>query len=383
MPEIKSWKLAGHIKKDTLSSVYFFYGREELLKEEAVQSIIGRLVQPQLRDFNLDILYGDEVDGAQIIDRLCELPMMAERRVVVVRNSHELSLRDRRRLLEYAVSPDKKELLENPELPSGGREKLLESLSYPFPHACLILTAPEMDVRKMFSEVSKDKKSKKYPWFQEYVDRAVCHVNFYPLWDSKIPEWIRQRAQRHGKSIDAEATQLLIDCIGNDLVALDNEIQKLAIFVGDQSAIKKQDVQDVVGELRAHTAFELCDAVGFQDVPKALALLSLLLEAGIAPTHILWDLRRHLVRLAKVGEMGRENRSKAQIMASLRVPNRHIGKYIEQAANFHEMDLEEMFARLYETERNLKRSRQEVRTAMTLLIYGLCKPAGARGDERS
>ena len=349
--ECKPEKLAQDIDRGVLNSVYFFYGPEELLKEEAVQSLIQRLVQPELRDFNLDILYGDETDGAQIADRVSALPMMAERRVVVVRNVNELALQDRRSLLEYLET-------------TFGKKKLLEHQKKRFEHICLIMTAPDVDLRKGFYRDLK---------------KVVNCVNFALLKEEKIPEWVRQRARQYGKSINAQAIQLLGDGIGSNLIALDNELRKLAIYVGERDEIGPQDVKAVVGELRVHTVFEFCDAVGFQDLPKAMALLTRMLEAGITPFHLMGTLRWHFSRLARQGGV----RQKGGWSGRVAHKTGGSSKYIQQSANFDEKDLERMFTRLYEAELKLKTGSQKPKMAMTLLVYHLCRPAGVWEDEQS
>jgi DNA polymerase-3 subunit delta len=335
-------RLVKDLDRGEVYPVYFFYGREQLLKEEALQSLIQRLVPPELRDFNLDILYGDETDAAQVIDRVSALPMMAERRVVVVRNVDQLSAVDRRRLLEH--------------------------LSPPFSHTCLILTAPDVDVRR---------------GFYRSLEGVACHVKFDYFTESETSAWVGRRALKYGKSMTREATQVLCDSIGEDLIALDNEIQKLVLYVGDRETIGPGDVGAVVGELRARTVFELCDAIGSRDLPRALTLLSSLLEASTSPGHMIGAIRRHICRLARVRDLSERRRSPEQDVEGLHVPRKYMGKYMRQVTNFDEQDLESMFTHLYETELRLKRGGQEMGMAMTLLVYHLCRSRGGRGDERS
>lgn len=332
-------KLVNDIDRGDLVPVYFFYGREELLKEEAIQSLIQKAVPPDLRDFNLDILYGDETDWVQIIDRISSLPMMAERRVVVVRDVNNLESTDKRKLLQH--------------------------LSTPFDHACLILTAPEVDASR---------------GFYKNLASLACHVNFYPLNDKVLFEWVQRRTQRYGKSIATEAVQTLCDSIGEGLIALDNEIQKLVIYVEERAAIEVRDVAAVVGELRSKTVFKLCDAVGQGNLPGAMTFLSHLQEAGALPSHIVWAIRQHLVKLARVREMSRQGKSADQIAVGLHIPKKHVNDIIQQSANLDEEDLEKAFAQMYETELKLKTGSQEPRMAMTLLVYHLCRPTGDGED---
>jgi len=313
--------------------VYFFYGPEELRKEQAVQALIGKLVPRELRDFNLDILYGDETDAGQILDRISTLPMMAERRVVLIRDV-------------AALSPSSK-------------KQLPVHLKTACPHACLIMTAGQIDVSKAF-----------------YRDlrRAAQEVTFGFLKKQQIPNWIRERAREYDKSIDPQAIQMLWDGFQSNLVALDNEISKLAIYAAEREQICSEDVAAVVGELRVHTVFEFCDAVCLRNLPQSMALLTRLMEAGITPFNILWQLRERLKNLVSIGEMSKKNKSPRQIAASQRMVSFQVDKLIRQAANFDEGLLEKAFGLLYETELAVKSGQQRPKTAMTLLTYHLCRP---------
>ena len=335
-------KLINDIGRGDLSPVYFFYGPEELLKEEAVQNLIQRLVTPELRDFNLDLLYGDETDGAQIIERVSALPMMAEQRVVVVRMVNQLGTADKRQLLEHLRAPS--------------------------PHTCLILTAPQVDVRK---------------GFYRSLEGLACHVKFDSLTEQKRAAWVRQRALQNGKSMVPEAIQMLCDSIGEGLIALDNEIKKLVLYVGDRETIEPEDVGTVVGELRARTVFELCDAIGSRDLRGAMTVLSRLVEASASPGRVIALIRQHLCKLARVRSMSQRGRSSEQIIAGCHVSRKDVKKFIRQSANFDEKDLENMFARLYETDLKLKTGGQERGMAMTLLVYHLCKPTGVWENAQS
>jgi DNA polymerase-3 subunit delta len=323
-------KLFEDIDRGALKAVYFFYGPEELLKEQAVQAIIKKLVPPNLRDFNLDILYGDETDDAQIIDRVAALPMMAERRVVVVRKISALA--------------------------TAQKPELLKHLKIPLPHACLIMTAGEVDVRKGFCRS---------------LQEVSCPVSFPLLKERQISQWVRQRVHQHGKDIDSRAAQLLADGFGSNLIALDNEIDKLAIYVAEREMIGPQDVEDVVGELRVRTVFEYCEAVGCKRLSQAMTLLNRLLDKGISPFNIMGSMRWHLTRLATVREMHSRGRPAHQIAASLHIPVFTIDRYVQQATNFRDGALEEAFEHLFEAELKLKTGGQKPATAMIMVTYRL------------
>ena len=73
------------LAKGELAPVYYLYGPQDILKDEAVQAILDRALDPGLRDFNLDQRAAGQLDPESIFALCTTLPMMADRRVVVMR----------------------------------------------------------------------------------------------------------------------------------------------------------------------------------------------------------------------------------------------------------------------------------------------------------
>ncbi len=408
-------QLQQDIDQSRLRPVYFLYGPEEYLKEQAVQGILGKLVSPDLKDFNLDVLYGDETDAASIVDRVASLPMMTERRVVLVRNVDHLPIEERRKILEYSAPSEKRKLLEalekdihktkkdllkEKESPGPGRREaaaeldrmlsrkgdILQGLSFAFPHACLLLTAADGDIPRMFYRSVRKKKtsgrksaangavgrsavrprgsdrsdpeaSPDGSWLNRFADRVVAGVEFLSPPDVEIPQRVRELSRNHGKSITPEAIDLLVKAIGGDLMALDNELAKLSIFIAERPEIGPRDVEMVVGEMKVRSVFDLCRAIPSGDRARSFSLLGHLLESGIAVPQLTGALRWKFTQLAR-GRRGR---------GGSRVPQ------------IDDDCLADIFDLLYRTELSVNTGRQSPRMAMTLLVDQLCRLFGTRG----
>ncbi len=380
--------------RDRHRPVRLFYGPEEFLKEQAVQEILRELVPPELREFNLDVLYGDETDAGTIVDRVASLPMMAERRVVLVRNVDRLPIEERRKILEYSVSSEKRKLLNKlereiaqlgrrDELPRRRKtlleqkRKVLKGLAFAFPHACLLLTAADGDVVKMFHRGGRKKKapgrkapkaknvsrpsqhvgsrsaaepgggdSQDEPWLNVFADRVVAGKKFPTPSGIKVQEWVRRLARDRGKSISPPAVRLLIQAVGSDLVALNNELAKLSIYIADRPQIDPDDIEMVVGEMKVRSVWDLCDTVVSGQPAQAISLLGRLLESGLAVPQLTGALRSRLSGMVSRGGRGRAG-TRARIAQDR---------------------LEKAFELLYDTELSFLTGRQSARMAMTLLI---------------
>ena len=73
------------LPKGELAPVYYLHGPEDILKDEAIQAIVDRVLDPALRDFNFDQRSAGQLDPEAIFSLCTTLPMMADRRVVVLR----------------------------------------------------------------------------------------------------------------------------------------------------------------------------------------------------------------------------------------------------------------------------------------------------------
>jgi DNA polymerase-3 subunit delta len=74
------------LNKGHLAPVYYFHGPEDVLKDEAVRTILDKALDPGLRDLNLDQRSAAQMDPDEVHALCNTLPMMAERRVVLLRD---------------------------------------------------------------------------------------------------------------------------------------------------------------------------------------------------------------------------------------------------------------------------------------------------------
>jgi DNA polymerase-3 subunit delta len=93
------------IQQRTFESAYYFQGDEEFLKDEMIRQVIDAAVDPATRDFNLDLRRGGDIDAESLLSLLSTPPMMADRRLVVVRDVHALKKEPRAALDRYLAAP--------------------------------------------------------------------------------------------------------------------------------------------------------------------------------------------------------------------------------------------------------------------------------------
>jgi DNA polymerase-3 subunit delta len=86
-----------------------------------------------------------------------------------------------------------------------------------------------------------------------------------------LATWINRRAREaYAKGVEPQAVAELLDLVGNRLEALDNELGKLAVYVGARERITAADVEALVGMHREETVFRVTDAMSAGNAAGAL-----------------------------------------------------------------------------------------------------------------
>ncbi len=310
--------------------VYFFHGEDDFQIDLLVDECIRLALEPGSQDFNFDLFYGSEIDGAQIVNVASSYPMMAQRRVAVVRNIHQLS--------------------------ASGLELLARYCKKPLVSTCLVLTAAKIDARRgAYQSILKNSAS----------------VDFKPLYDSAIPEWIRRRVASEGFSIHEEAIRMLQGAVGSNLRQINTEVEKIKLNLGERKTIEVSDIERVVGVSRQFTIFELCDVIGGKKIDAALAILRQMLLNGEMPIGILTMLTRHFVILAKLNSLQSRRLPEEQLAQIVKTHPFFVKNYIRQAGQYSKGELRSAFAHLLEADTQLKSSYQKPALTLELLLFRL------------
>lgn len=247
-------KLAEAIAAGRFPSAYLLHGADDFRKDEALKRLLAVAVDNATRDFNLDVRRGHEVDAETLGSLLCTPPMMAARRVVVLRDPEALK--------------------------KGAREALDHWLAKPEPDVLLVLVAP--------AGAKADKK----------LAEAADDVNFDLLDGDKIGPWVAKHAKAHGAEITPEAVTLLLAAVGNDPGAIAMELDKLASFTNG-APIDEAAVSEMVGIRRGETLGDLLDCVGRKETGRALALVEhVLTQPKLTGVQVVMALATQMLALA-------------------------------------------------------------------------------------
>ncbi len=217
------------VKKRQFDGAYYVYGEDEYQKAEAVRQLVAAAVDPVTRDFNFDTRRASDLDAESLGSLLGTPPMMAEKRVTVVREVGALKKDARAALDRYLKHPSHDTMVILVSAPGAKADKPLQMSTTP--------------------------------------------MEFNPLDGSRVSRWIAHHAKTElGVGITESAADLLHEAVGNDLYQLASELDKLASYSNGEE-ITEQSVSAVVGIRRGETVADFLDRVMQRDAGGALALI--------------------------------------------------------------------------------------------------------------
>lgn len=242
------------LKRGEIAPVYYLTGDADLLKDDVITAIVDAALESTVRDFNLDVRAAGDLDPASLHALVETVPVLAERRVVVVKALEQW----RRNARTWDV--------------------LRRYLARPSPTTVLILVHGAGEPA------------------DAGLTRAGVHLEAAIPGPDALRRWVAARARRGGLDLDGEALEHLVRAVGPDLAHLSTELEKLAATVGDGRPVTPAEVAQLVGVTQGATVEDWVDAVSERDVLRALRLTDLVLpQAGVSAVRMLIALGTELV----------------------------------------------------------------------------------------
>jgi DNA polymerase-3 subunit delta len=234
MSTVEERALRKAMRDRSFERVYYFRGDDDFLKEGHTRELTDAVLDPSTREFNHEVIRGDETTAEALDTALSTPPMFADRRMVVVRDVHALKKDARAALNAY--------------------------LARPAADLVLLLVDPAGE------DLDKD-----------LADRSFV-LDFRGLNSERIPGWITHHASTtSGVTVTEPAARLLHEAVGTDLASLASEIEKLSNYAAG-TTIDEDAVRAVVGLRSGETMADLLDAVADRDAARAASLVPLILS---------------------------------------------------------------------------------------------------------
>jgi DNA polymerase-3 subunit delta len=225
-------KIISGWKKKDYKPVYWLEGDEDFFIDKAVKYAETQILSESEASFNLSIFYGKDASWADVVNACRRYPMFAERQVVLLKEAQQM--KDIEKLEAYIENP-----LASTVFVVSYKEK-------------------KLDARKKFARLVKEK--------------GVL-VTTKKMYDRDLPDWTQQLIQSKGLSITPKGLALLVDHIGNDLVRIENEIDKLSVNLGKRTGITEDDIEQYIGVSKDYNVFELQSALAAKDLSRSIQII--------------------------------------------------------------------------------------------------------------
>lgn len=247
--------------KGSLQPIYWVAGDETLLVQEAVDQIRASCRQ---RDFQeREIRHVDSsIDWDEVLLSANSLSLFAERKLIELRFS-------------------------TPRPGDKAMKALGRYVENPNPDCVVLISGPKLD-----AAVPRSKGFK-------LLDPHLLLVQIWPIDSARLPDWIADRMRKAGLRADREALQMLAERVEGNLLAAQQEIDKLALLA-EGDVIDSASVMRSVADSARYDVFGLTEQILKGDAQAVHRVLLGLRAEGTEATVVLWAISRELRRLIAI-----------------------------------------------------------------------------------
>jgi len=328
--------------------VYLHLNCDEYLSTQRLLQMKRALGDAEMADLNTATLPGEKVSAADILGEASMMPFLAERRLLLVYG--------------YLDHLDKR-MAASKSADSAAHNEATRFLTEigNVPDTCdVVLLDSAVDKRRVlwkgFTTVATEKASaRKVEGLEALSKSGKITLEELNTPDARnLPGWLQSYARSHTIAIDGKAVQTLADFVGPNLRQLDNELAKLATYVGKRH-ITVEDVKLLVSDASEALIWDLTDALSQRNGRRAMQCLYELRKGDANPFYLLTMIARQYRIMLKVkAAMRRGGGSEFDIAKITDEKPYSVKKAMTQAHNYTIQELIAIMDRLLEADYAMK-----------------------------
>jgi DNA polymerase III subunit delta len=227
-------QIISDIQKGQFAPVYYLHGEESFLIEKIYHALAaeGAVLQPGEEDFNRELFYGPDTRASQVVHACRSFPIMANRRLVILKEAQRMN---------------PKEL-----------EKLTPYLKQPVPSSVLVM-------------LFKDRRAGLPKAAANAAGKAGVNFHAKKLYDRDVQQWTEALIREKGYQCDPEIPAVLVNNLGLNLNLIENELDKMFIYLKatQQQRLSKEFVFQMINVDKEFNAFELVSALSQHQVQRS------------------------------------------------------------------------------------------------------------------
>ncbi len=264
--KIQGNQLSSHLLK-SLAPCYLITGDEHLLVAEALDSVREAARGKGFTSRELHVATSG-FDWSALTASTGNLSLFAEQRIVELR------------------------------LPTGkpgkiGAQAIVDLVEQSGPDLLFIVTGPKLDRSSSAAKWAKT------------IDKKGVSLPIWPIGVRELPGWIANRMRNAGLQPDRDAVAIIADRVEGNLLAAQQEIEKLRLILGE-GKVSAAAVSDAVANNSRFDVYKLADAALAGDARRSVRILGGLRAEGVEPVIVMWALTRELRTLATLDDVVRQ-----------------------------------------------------------------------------
>ena len=298
-------EIISSISNKDFHPVYFLMGEEAFYIDKISDYIADNVLESQEKEFNQSVLYGKEVDVAQIIAEAKQFPFGATHRVVIVKEAQNIKNIDE--LESY---------LDNPQ-----------------PSTILVICYK-------YKKLDKRKK------FTKSLAKKALLFESKKLYDNQVPDWIAKYLSEKGYKIEEKAVFMLAEFLGTELSNISNELDKLMVIVKKEEKITANIIEKNIGISKDYNIFEFQQALGKKDILKSNQIVNHFsanpkAHPLVVTLGMLFSFFQKLMTYHSIKDKNKNN-----VATELKVSPYFVNQYSSAARNYSQSKLFDIFTHL-------------------------------------
>lgn len=214
------------IQAQKIAPIYYLHGEEAYFLDRVVETLDqpGVVLQAHERDFNREVFYGPEIKASHILNACQSFPVMANRRLVILKEAHRF--------------------------PKEEWEKLYGYFGRPVPSTVLVMLSNDRKVAIPAAGVKLIKKN------------GVA-LESRRLYDRDVLAWLQETLADSGFSYDPQLPSVLVNSLGTNIGHIENELEKMFLYLRatGQQELKQAFVFEMINVDKEFNVFELSSAL--------------------------------------------------------------------------------------------------------------------------
>ncbi len=334
-------------REGKLRPVYLVMGEERWFTDRVVTALREAVSKLGVAGFNDDKFTAGEQPVHAVISAAKMLPMMAKKRLVLVRGLDRWEKKD-----DDDDAPAKKSKAASP------LDELAEYAKAPCDSTVLLLVANKLHGQRRLVTTAK---------------KGGFLVACEPLDRRAVPAWIKAVVKEKGHTIAPEAAEQLAELSGAELSHLADALERLSLYVGPKNQITEEAVTALVTRVAQSSVWELIDALGKRQAGRALALVGDVFDPREGGLRMLGAIGWSVRQLVKLDGALREGLSHGEAAQRAGVPPFKVADLRDTLRSLPPGALAEWMRSLAEADLALKGSRRPAQAILETMVLQMSR----------